>query len=347
MDLRSPWPADELERLDSCPLCGSSERRIVYEGLADVVYGVAQGTWALMACRPCGAAYLDPRPNRTSIVRAYRSYATHAEPDESLSVPKTMLRRWRRRSRNGYANDNYGYALEPASRIGGKILSLLPPQSRAIDRWIHHLPRPKPAGRLLDVGCGNGAWLLQMQRLGWEVSGIDFDSGAVRVARNAGVDAHESTLDHAPFETASFDAIALSHVLEHFHDPNHEMGHVRELLKPGGMVWIATPNWCSAGHRLLGRDWRGLEIPRHLVLFQRLTLNRLLENSGFCRIEFHAPPPWAEFYFEEARRHCRAESRAALNLRTTWLVRLAVDALALAKPDTSDELIVTAVRRDA
>ena len=55
------WPADWLEPVTACPVCGDAERRVLHAGLRDRVFGVAPGSWTLMRCRECRAAYLDPR----------------------------------------------------------------------------------------------------------------------------------------------------------------------------------------------------------------------------------------------------------------------------------------------
>jgi hypothetical protein len=72
-----PWPADELEAVDCCPLCGCAERTMLHRDLTDRVFFCAPGGWHLYRCRGCEGAYLDPRPTSESIARAYSSYYTH------------------------------------------------------------------------------------------------------------------------------------------------------------------------------------------------------------------------------------------------------------------------------
>jgi predicted SAM-dependent methyltransferase len=73
----------------------------------------------------------------------------------------------------------------------------------------------------------------------------------------------------------------MNHVIEHFHDPIDALRISHRLLKPGGILWIATPNLASLGHAVFRRDWIGLDPPRHLVLFTRSALARALAATGF------------------------------------------------------------------
>ena len=82
-----------------------------------------------------------------------------------------------------------------------------------------------------------------------------------------------------------FDIITLNNVVEHLHDPGAVLGACHRLLKPGGHIWLDTPNIDSPGHRFFGVNWRGLETPRHLVLFNHKSLVHLLMNAGFQKIK--------------------------------------------------------------
>jgi SAM-dependent methyltransferase len=93
----------------------------------------------------------------------------------------------------------------------------------------------------------------------------------------------------------SFDVVTLSHVIEHLHDPRPALREIHRLLAPGGLVMITTPNLDAYGLEVFGRCWRGLEPPRHLVLYTSRSLGGLLSDAGFCTIEvkeqIHDPRP--------------------------------------------------------
>lgn len=83
-----------------------------------------------------------------------------------------------------------------------------------------------------------------------------------------------------------FDVITLNHVIEHVSDPIELLRSCYRLLKLGGQLWLQTPNIDSLGSRRYGRHWRGLEPPRHLVLFDPVSLRSALHQAGFQRGSF-------------------------------------------------------------
>src|SRR5207249_6934470 len=95
------------------------------------------------------------------------------------------------------------------------------------------------------------------------------------------VTVHLGPLASHQFASGSFDAIAMSHVIEHVHDPAGLLRECHRILRPGGLLSVVTPNWSSLGHRYFGRSWRGLEPPRHLQLYTLPTLVRELRQAGF------------------------------------------------------------------
>lgn len=167
-----------------------------------------------------------------------------------------------------------------------------------MDREVRHLPA-KQGGRLLDVGCGDGAFVSYMTHLGWEAEGVDPDAAAIESGRAAGLNVTQGTL--AAIDDAEhigvYDAITMSHVIEHVHHPVEELERVHRLLRPGGLLWVATPNLEALGHRRFGRDWLGLDPPRHLVLFTQASLDRLIRQAGLepQPAPLAAPLAWLQF----------------------------------------------------
>ncbi|MNT33906.1 bifunctional 3-demethylubiquinone-9 3-methyltransferase/ 2-octaprenyl-6-hydroxy phenol methylase [compost metagenome] len=78
-----------------------------------------------------------------------------------------------------------------------------------------------------------------------------------------------------------FDVVTMNHVLEHLHDPAAALRKAYDLLQPGGLLWLATPNLASSGHRVFAQDWLHLDPPRHLVLVEADALKQLLKRIGF------------------------------------------------------------------
>lgn len=278
----SPWPAASLERVPHCLVCGSGERQVMHRELVDDSFRIAAGHWTLYRCTQCRCAWLDPRPDRASIGSAYGNYYTHAIDDGAgRKPPASGLRRLRLALFNGYTNARYGTQREPASRFGPWLMRLAGRHRQRLDAAFRYLPRPRPGQTLLDLGCGNGDFLLAAREAGWTVHGIDPDPQAVEMTRQRGLDARVASLDTLANLPERFDAITLSHVLEHLHDPAQTLADIHRLLRPGGWLYIDTPNIDSRGAARWGVHWRGLEAPRHLVLFGMDGLLGLLGRSGF------------------------------------------------------------------
>jgi SAM-dependent methyltransferase len=211
---------------------------------------------------------------------------------------------------------------------------------------VRHLHRPSGRGRLLDVGCGDGTFLGEMSRAGWDVQGLEPDPEAAALARKTGVPVVETPLEDASFEAESFDAVTMSHVIEHMHDPVGALHTCRHILRPGGTLWLATPNLESRGHALFGRDWIGLDPPRHLVLFTRASLANALEQAGLgppsFKVDYSAErvfPPSATVAAGEDPRDVRLVARRRRRSQI-----LASDLAVRLRPGRSEDIVLVANR---
>jgi 2-polyprenyl-3-methyl-5-hydroxy-6-metoxy-1,4-benzoquinol methylase len=338
-DTKEGWPEHGLERVGCCPACGAAAREPLHADLTDRMFGCAPGTWNLSCCLRCGSAYLDPRPTEETVVLAYSDYFTHAD---AVARPAVPLGRFRAALANGYLNKRYRARLRPASRLGPAIVPLFPLRRVRTDREVRHLIRPEHGGTLLDVGCGNGDFLLKAERAGWRALGVDLDPRAVASCRRAGLAASEGTIETVDIPPASLDAVGFAHVLEHLHQPRRALARARDLLRPGGLLWLATPNLSSAGHAHFGADWLGLDPPRHLVVFTRRALEALVVQTGFEIVARPAASFTAWIYLESALLAAGGRPSAATRLRA----RL-TDATALVRPERSEELLLVARRPDS
>jgi 2-polyprenyl-3-methyl-5-hydroxy-6-metoxy-1,4-benzoquinol methylase len=110
--------------------------------------------------------------------------------------------------------------------------------------FFNYLPLRK--GRLLDVGCGDGVFLKEAQRIGFEVYGIDFDKKSVETAKSQFglINTFAMSLDEfiAWFPNQRFDIITIFKVLEHQDNPKDFIEKLRKLLKPGGYIAGSVPN---------------------------------------------------------------------------------------------------------
>lgn len=121
--------------------------------------------------------------------------------------------------------------------------------------------------------------------MGWQVHGIDMDPKAVEMACSRGLHVECGGIELLSHEAQKYDVITMSHVIEHVYDPFELLCQLHRLLKPGGSLWIETPNLASLGHHYFESNWRGLEPPRHLVLFNSVSLVDTLKRAGFISIK--------------------------------------------------------------
>ena len=207
----------------------------------------------------------------------------------------------------------------------------------------------RPGGRLLDVGCGSGDWLMFMRGLGWQVSGNDFDANAVKTAQGRGLDVECASLEQQKHASGTFDAVTLSHVIEHVPDPVRTLAECRRILKPGGKLVLFTPNASSLSHRVFKNDWRGLEPPRHLHVFSTESMRPLLERAGFQNISVR--PHLARSVVYESLLLRRGRTSAASQTGRNWsaeayarLFNLVELCLIQWKPSVADCVAAVAVK---
>ncbi len=342
------WPVADTERAAACPVCGSARREPWLDGLTDRIFRVASGRWTLWRCADCGAAHLDPRPTPASIGRAYGHYYTHGEPERQFLVPGDRPDlRVKRALHLSFYNRRFGHRHRDALPFGWSLIAVSRWRSARAGQYIRHLPGPAPGARLLDAGCGDGGFLRVARALGYEGIGLEFDPAAAAVARAQGFTVHEGVLEEVPIAPASVDQVTLRHVVEHLHEPVAVLSRLCGALKPGGRIWLQTPNVDSRGARRYGADWRGLEPPRHLVLFGERSLRLALERAGFERIALLPPQLDAAFYIGQSERvraghdpyaNDRAARRAARREGRDW------DRAALDDPTRAESLTMVAYR---
>lgn len=144
------------------------------------------------------------------------------------------------------------------------------------------IPGVPRTGRILDVGCGTGTFLVEMGKLGWTGMGIEPEPVACEFARTeCGLDVRLGELS-AAVGADPFDMITLWHTLEHVHDPLECLRLCHDLLKPGGVLVVEVPNFGSLQARVFGRSWFALMVPEHVWHFAPATLGRMLEQSRFA-----------------------------------------------------------------
>jgi SAM-dependent methyltransferase len=212
--------------------------------------------------------WLDPAPIAEDIHLAYQSYFTHGAQDGKPSL-STRIR--------SFCYASYQFLQQIPAAMSG----LGAARQKMQQMFLYDL---KP-GKLLDVGCGDGKFLNLMRGLGWAVDGVDFDSKAIINAKEKyGLNLHCGALEGVNFPKESFDAVTMSHVIEHLPDPLLLLQEVRRILKPGGRLVVTTPNSDGYGHQKFAAYWFGIDPPRHMKIYSPRTLRICAEKLGFREI---------------------------------------------------------------
>ena len=212
----------------------------------------------LVQCSGCGVQAIFPQPDDGTLVAAY--------------------------SRQYYGSSRKKF-IGPVAKLIGWFQAH---RARLASRFA------PTGGRVLDVGCGNGGFLINMKRMGFDVEGTEWsEQSAARIPARENISVHVGDLLDLSLAPHSFDLITMWHVLEHVRRPDETLQRIHELLKPGGGVLLALPNAESDQARKFGTAWLHYDPPRHLFDFGVSSLNRLLDIAHFA-------PTWSStFSFEQ------------------------------------------------
>jgi 2-polyprenyl-3-methyl-5-hydroxy-6-metoxy-1,4-benzoquinol methylase len=153
-------------------------------------------------------------------------------------------------------------------------------------------------GRILDVGCGKGYFLNQFSELGWEAHGVEMNEATAEYARRTyGITVSARTFEEARFPENFFDAVTMLQVIEHIPDPVAFLRQVRRTLKPGGLLFMETPNIESLQARWMGEHWNYLCPWDHIHFFSPQTLRSLAGQSGYRVRRIHTSETSADTFY--------------------------------------------------
>lgn len=229
-----------------CSVCGSTQFSEVFS-VND--FSISKEAFVLNSCVQCGFLFTADAPNQSNIGRYYQSdfYISHTDGSKGL-IEKL-------------------YQLVRKKTLVGKR-NLVAGISR------------KQKGNILDYGCGTGAFLNEMKTSGWQVSGIEPDSGARKRAEQLVGSTIGLPEELAVLSSSQYDIITMWHVLEHVHELNWTIDQLKRLLKDDGKLFVAVPNHQSFDARHYGSFWAAYDVPRHLYHFSPNTISLLMERHG-------------------------------------------------------------------
>jgi len=252
----------ELERV-ACPLGCRAGDDLVLVG-RDRLHDLP-GEFRVVRCRGCGLLRTDPRPTLDTIDFYYPAdYHPYLSTRVGASgAPVPLPRRG------------------PLRRLIGRVL-------RPVN---HELPSCAP-GRMLEIGCGSGAFLHEMAGLGWRVHGLEPSVEAGAAAAALGYPVHVGPLETAPDPEQPYDLIVGWMVLEHLHEPIAALEKLGRWSVPGAWLVASVPDAGAWEFRLFGPTWYALHLPGHLFHYTSRTIGRVLERGGWRleRVLWHDNP---------------------------------------------------------
>ena len=136
---------------------------------------------------------------------------------------------------------------------------------------------------VLDVGCGLGQFVEVANMSGWIAEGLELSREAVGFAHRHGLPVKELDFLSEEIKPNSHDLITLFEVIEHVPNPLEFLYRAGEVVRPGGLVYLTTPNFASVDRRLLGKDWRIIH-PEHLTYFTPRTLRALVKKTRLFEV---------------------------------------------------------------
>jgi len=148
-----------------------------------------------------------------------------------------------------------------------------------------------PNTRVFDIGASTGVFIDEARRAGFDATGIEPSSWAVKMAKERfGHDVIEGVLPHAGAERSAYGMATMLDVIEHVDDPRQLTLDAAELLADGGLLVVTTPDYDSFISKRLKQKWWHCRLA-HVQYFTPATLRRLLEACGF-RVERVARFGW-------------------------------------------------------
>lgn len=255
----------------TCPVCANtgiydfSSRDLMFDGATSYDYH---------HCTRCELVYQQPLPTQQQIASFYpQSYSVYTKPTRTTFSRREL----------STLKDSLGYTHLDTPNIQSAMHRLLP--KKAVPDVIPFVPD----GKVLDVGCGNGEYLLRLKSIGWQCQGVEFNDTALAICRAHDLEVFHGDLKAANFAAESFDFVTAHHLIEHTADSAGLIREMARITKRGGTILIRTPNSKALGRRWFGVNWFANDVPRHLMLFCAESLAILAEQHGLQLLKLRKP----------------------------------------------------------
>ncbi len=244
-----------------CPVCGADSFQPVLNAKD---YTVSAEEFSICECSVCTARFTQDIPTPAGIAPYYKSenYISHTNTSKGLI---NGLYQWVRKR-----------TLKQKRKLVERVTGL-------------------KTGMILDLGSGTGAFAAEMKNNNWQVTALEPDEDARKVAADSFGVTLQDTSEFYNLAEQQFDAITMWHVLEHVHDLQGYMAKLKTLLKEKGRLIIAVPNYTSGDAAVYGQYWAAYDVPRHLYHFSPAAMKGLVEKHGMKLLS--CKPMWYDSFY--------------------------------------------------
>jgi 2-polyprenyl-3-methyl-5-hydroxy-6-metoxy-1,4-benzoquinol methylase len=247
-----------------CDLCGSKNQEILFIG-KDYRFGIKE-VFKVVKCCECSLIFVNPRPDFIELTNLYEKYYVSEDMKNIRDTNSdSKLRNFIKKLWHSY--------------IGNYINN--------ID--VH--------GRVLDVGCGGGNLLLDLQKKGADVYGIETNPKSVEICKRKRLKILCGNLESINFPDEQFDTVIMSQLIEHLPSPKETLNEIHRLLKPGGKLYIYCPNAEGYLKSLFSKYWHGWHLPFHLYHFTKETLSKYAKECGYEIVNIKTITPTVFFVY--------------------------------------------------
>ena len=235
-----------------CDLCGSSDSTKRYE----------KRGFSIVECNACGMVYTNPRLKGQKIAELYDAdYFQGHGFDRSVDYVGEVKQ---------FDKEHPAYTLNDWD----------------LDTIAAMLGKDRARNaRLLEIGCGTGVFLAKAREHGFDVEGLELSTYAAEFVRNMGIPVQTKSIEDANFAEGTWDVIVMREVIEHLPHPLESLKTVRQWLKPGGVLFMATGNYDCSERKLKGSDWFYFMPEGHLYYFSNRTMQKYLKAAGYSTIK--------------------------------------------------------------
>ena len=264
-----------MKTLEKCEICGNDSFKFLFKQ-KDKNMGFDQ-KFSLFACKSCDSIFLNP-------VLSYQELEKYYSSGRYYSLEKIKNKNNSKKIKFKLMLYKIYFDFKKRHIFKRFIFSPLKfnLQGTIIDK----------NKRLLDIGCGSGQFLYEMQVLGLNVQGIEPGNFDQEGNKKYKLRIKKSDLINTNYPRESFHIITMNHVLEHLNKPQENIKEVYRILKKDGIFMVAVPNNRSLAYKIFGKNWHQLDVPRHLINYSDKSLKILLEKNGFkiLNVRFNSRP---------------------------------------------------------